>query len=99
MCEKEDPKIKQCIDEFISFYLEKMKTAETGTYLSICPVFAKVFSNYFDAGIHNDGKYVLNNQTIKLMKEQYINGCYKFCTYGNLILLNNKDIAYPPEYN
>jgi len=99
MCEPGNPNIKLCIDEFISFYDEKMAKNEVGVYLSVCPVFAKIFKYVFDNGCGKDGKHKIGNEVIKLMKEQYIHGIYKFCTYGNLKLLNNKDDNYPKKYN
>jgi mannosyltransferase OCH1-like enzyme len=98
MCEKENPNMKRCIDEFVAFYNEKMKNKETSVYLSIPRVFEKIFKYIFDYGITKDGKYKINNEVIKLMKENY-NGYDKWCVYNNIVLLNNKDKKYPKIYN
>lgn len=94
MCKKEDPRIKRCIDQFIDYYNTNVNSQN---YLSVCQVFADVFKYFFENGVNGDGKYRINDENIKLMKE-----CYtwdKYCIYNNLRLLNNKDQKYPREYN
>lgn len=98
MCEAGNIDIKQCIDETVIFYKEKMATQEKGVFLSAPQIFKKVFKKFYDAGIHQDGGYIFENYKLKLMKEQY-NGYKKWCVYKKRILLNNKDKVYPKHYN
>jgi len=103
MCKKEHPDLKRCIDEFVSFYFYVQKMNKPEIRLSVCHVFEKIFKKIFDQGIQKDGKYVIDNETIKIIKEQYVKKekyrGYKFCTYKNKIVLENKANYYPKHFN
>lgn len=97
MCEAGNTDIKQCIDESVVFYKEKMAIQQEGVFLPAPRLFEKVFKKFYDARFYNDGQYVYENYKLKLMKEHY--NMRKNCVYKNKIILNNKDITYAKQYN
>lgn len=98
MCEAGNADIKQCIDETVIFYKEKMAIQEESVFLTAPKIFEKIFKKFYDVGIYQDGAYLVENYKLKLMKEHY-NGQKKYCVYKHKMLLNNKDSEYPKKYD